>query len=514
MNIYSQSESNMFELKLHSGKKKITYTELSIVMKFIIDDNQLKKNLMHLETIYNLNLSILQRENFLAKDNNQIRIPTNSNKPDEIIIRKVKIDEKMDPDFFRNYFSEIIQKLQNEKVNSIHVYVPNIQQLKKYFDDEFYLIQTIIEGFYLGNYSFIKYKSEKNNHNKLDVFLYSENQDIVDGCIEQTEALMNAVYFARNLQNEPSNELTPEIFAKLVKAEAVKRNIKVTVFDEKEIEKRKMNGLISVGKGSINKPRFVVLEYKPALKKNKKFKLFKVALVGKGMTFDSGGISLKPSKSMGEMKNDMAGAAVVAASIISAADNKLPIHLFGIIPLAENMPSGSAFKPGDVIKTASGKTVEIEDTDAEGRVILSDALDYASKLKPDQIIDFATLTGSCVVALGEFVAGMFSNRDELADNLFQSGLKTYERVWRLPIWDDYAKLIESDIADVKNLGIRWAGAITAAKFLEKFVDKKIKWAHLDIAGPSIHHNFRSYTNKYMTAFGVRLVYDYLNRLIK
>lgn len=504
----------MFELNFHSGNKKITYGNLSVVIRFLIDDNYLKKNFSNLEKIYNLNLSDLQKENFLSKEINQLRVSTHSGKPDEIIIKKIKVDEKFDADYFRNYFSDTIQKIKTEKLNSIHVFVPNFTDFKKYFEDELYLIQTIIEGIYLGNYSFDKYKSEKSSYKKIEIFLYSENEEAVKKTIQRTSALMNAVYFARDLQNEPSNELTPEVFTKLVRSEAIKRNIKVTIFDEKEIERRKMYGLLSVGKGSINKPRFMILEYKPQVKKNKKFKLNKIALVGKGMTFDSGGISLKPSKSMGEMKNDMAGAAVVAASLLAAADNKIPVNLFGIIPLAENMPSGSAFKPGDVIKTSSGKTIEIEDTDAEGRVILSDALDYASKLKPDQIIDFATLTGSCVVALGEFVAGLFSNSDELANHIYQSGLKTYERVWRLPIWEDYFKLIESEIADVKNLGNRWAGAITAAKFLEKFVDKKIKWAHLDIAGPSIHHNFRSYTSKYMTAFGVRLVYDYLNRITK
>ncbi len=227
------------------------------------------------------------------------------------------------------------------------------------------------------------------------------------------------------------------------------------------------------------------------------------------MTFDSGGISLKPSKSMGEMKNDMAGASVVAGTLIAAAKNKLPIHLFGIIPTAENMPSGEAFKPGDVIKTASGKTIEVDDTDAEGRVILADALDFASKLKPNQIIDLATLTGACVVALGEFVAGLFTKNDELAVNLYKSGMKTFDRVWRLPLWDDYHKLNEVQVADVKNLGGRWGGAISAAKFLENFVDKKIPWAHLDIAGPSIHNDSRNYTKKYMTGFGVRLLFDYL-----
>lgn len=504
----------MVQLKFHSGKKKISYTELSIAVRFLIDDENLKKNLSYLEKIYNLHLSDLQKENLLSKEQNQIRIPTKIGQPDEIIICKVKLDDKFDSDFFRNYFAELILKIKSEKIKSIHVFFPQFELFKKYFDDESYLIQTIIEGFYLGNYSFNKYKSDNKDINNIDVFLYSDDEEKVKNTIKKTEILTKAIYFAKDLQNEPSNELTPEIFAKIVQSEALKRKIKVTVLDDKEILKRKMLGLYSVGKGSSNKPRFVVLEYKPLSKKNKKNKLKKIALVGKGMTFDSGGISIKPSKGMGEMKNDMAGAAVVASSLLAAAENKLSVHLFGIIPLAENMPSGSAFKPGDIIKTASGKTIEVEDTDAEGRVILSDALDYASKLKPDQIIDFATLTGSCVVALGEFVAGMFTKNDEMANELFQCGLKTYERVWRMPMWDDYHKLIESDIADVKNLGIRWAGSITAAKFLENFVDKKIKWTHFDIAGPSMPHNIRSYTNKYMTGFGVRLVFEYLNKISK
>jgi leucyl aminopeptidase len=504
----------MLELKFHCGKKKIQYKDLSVVVRFILDDKHLVKNLNHLEKIYNLNLSSLQRENFCSKEVSQIRVPTKSGKPDEIIVKKIRLDEKFNLDFFRNYFSDFVIQIKNEQIESVHILLPQYEQLKSYFDDESYLFQTIIEGFYLGNYSFSKYRSEKELNRSLDVFLYSDNEEVINKKIVETQSLMNLVYFARDLQNEPSNHLTPDTFAKILVKEAKKRKVKVTVFDEKEIEKRKMFGLYYVGKGSINKPRFVVLEYKSQIKKQKTNNLKKIVLVGKGMTFDSGGISLKPSKSMGDMKNDMAGASVVAASVFVAAENKLPIHLFGIIPLAENMPSGSAFKPGDIIKTSSGKTIEVEDTDAEGRVILSDALHYASNLNPDQIIDYATLTGSVVVALGEFVAGLFSNNDQLADELYKCGLKTYERVWRLPLWDDYFKLIESDLADVKNLGIRWAGSITAAKFLEVFVDKKIKWAHLDIAGPSIHHNFRSYTNKYMTAFGVRLTYEYLKSLTK
>jgi leucyl aminopeptidase len=506
----------MFDFNFQLSKNKISFNDYSLVIRFLVDDENLKKNLNDLDKIYNLSLSEIQKENLLSKDITQIRVPTKFGKPDEIIIHKIKIDDNFNQDYFRNYFSELVQKISNEKINSIHIFIPKFKFSNEFLNDKNYLVQTFIEGFYLGNYSFNKYKSDKksnkNLNNKLDVIIYSEDEDLKKDIIKSTEIVMEAVYFARDLQNEPSNELTPDDFVKIVKSKAINKEIKIISFDEKEIVKREMFGLYSVGKGSVNKPRFLVMEYKPDVKKSKKPKLKKIALVGKGMTFDSGGISLKPSKSMGDMKNDMAGASVVAAVLLAASELKLPIHLFGIIPLAENMPSGSAFKPGDIIRTSSGKTIEIEDTDAEGRVILSDALHYASKLNPDQIIDFATLTGSVVVALGEFVAGLFTKDDKLADDLLRSGIKTYERVWRLPLWDDYNKLIESDVADVKNLGIRWAGSITAAKFLEKFVDKKIKWAHLDIAGPSIHHNFRSYTNKYMTGFGVRLILNYLNEI--
>jgi leucyl aminopeptidase len=228
--------------------------------------------------------------------------------------------------------------------------------------------------------------------------------------------------------------------------------------------------------------------------------------------FDSGGISIKPAQNMWEMKADMSGAAVVAGVILSAVSAKLNINLIGVIPAAENMPSGTAFKPGDIIRTASGKTVEIDNTDAEGRVVLADALDYASKEKPDIILDLATLTGACVVALGDFTAGLFTKNDDLSAKLAASSKTTHERIWPMPMWDDYNKYNKSELADIKNLGGRWGGAVYAAKFLENFVDKKIPWAHLDIAGPAMPNDFSSYTKIYMTGFGVRLLFDYLSRL--
>jgi leucyl aminopeptidase len=324
---------------------------------------------------------------------------------------------------------------------------------------------------------------------------------------------MNGVNFTKDLQNEPANSLLPSDLAKILKARLTNAGVKVTVFDEKEIKKRKMGGLLAVGQGSANKPRFIILEYKPLIKaKERKKKLKKIALVGKGITFDSGGISIKPALNMGEMKADMSGAAVVAGSILAAVKAKLPVEILGVIPAAENMLSGESMRPGDIVTTSSGKTIEVDNTDAEGRLILSDALYYASQHNPDVIIDFATLTGACVVALAQIAAGLFTKSDDLADALYKSGMRTYDRLWRMPMWDDYSKLIESKIADVHNTGPRWGGAVTAAKFLEHFVDEKIPWAHIDIAGPAYESDTNNYTKTFMTGFGVRLVFDYLSSL--
>ena len=502
----------MYKLNLISGGSKISYQPLSISLKYLIDDKKLEKSLPNLERIFNIKFSELQRKNFLSSEGGKIRVTKSSGKPDALILWKVKLDEKFDADYFRNHLAEFIANLKTEVTKNLHIFIPAYSAVKKHFESEEYYYQTFAEGVLLGNYSFDKYKSKKAKSKVLDVYFYSENEKKLKVAITTAEKLITSVNLARDLQNEPSNNLTPEMLASRIVNEVKPFGIKSTVFSEREIQKRKMGGLIAIGQGSINKPRFIVLEYKPTLKskKNKKGKTKTIALVGKGITFDTGGISLKPAKNMGEMKADMSGAAVVVGTLIAAAKNKLPVHLFAIIPAAENMVSGESIRPGDIIKISNGKSVEIEDTDAEGRVVLADALHYASQLKPDQIIDLATLTGACVVALGEFVAGMFTKNEVMAENLYKSGITTYDRVWRLPMWDDFNELISSDVADVANLGkTRWAGAITAAKFLEHFVDKNIPWTHLDIAGPAMNNDSRSYTKKYMTGFGVRLLFDYI-----
>jgi leucyl aminopeptidase len=317
----------------------------------------------------------------------------------------------------------------------------------------------------------------------------------------EANAISDGVRTVRDLGNAPSNIITPSRLAERAAEVAKKAGVKCTVYGRREIEKMKMGGLLAVNRGSAEEPRFVVLEYKPRRATKH------VALVGKGITFDSGGISIKPAEKMEEMKFDMCGAAAVIGTIEAAAKLELPIRITGCIPSTDNLPSGSAYKPGEIITMMNGKTVEIVNTDAEGRMILGDALHYASQLKPDHLLDYATLTGACVVALASEAAGLFSNDDELARKLIESGERVGERLWRMPVWDDYKELIHSEWADMKNSGGRWGGAITAAVFLKEFVDCP-SWAHLDIAGTA----YSDRDPKGATGAGVRVTIEFLESL--
>lgn len=321
----------------------------------------------------------------------------------------------------------------------------------------------------------------------------------------ESRALRSGIRTVRDLGNGPANLITPTRIAERAEEVARSVGVKATVYGKKEIERMKMGGLLAVNRGSDEEPRFIVLEYSP--RKAKKH----VALVGKGITFDSGGISIKPAEKMEEMKFDMCGAAAVIGTIEAAAKLDLPVKITGVIPSTENLPSGSAYKPGDIITMMSGKTVEIVNTDAEGRMILADALHYASELKPDHIIDYATLTGACVVALASEAAGLFSNDDELARKLIECGDRVGERLWRMPVWDDYKDLIRSEWADMKNSGGRWGGAITAALFLKEYVNCP-SWAHLDIAGTAYAEAETAREARGATGAGVRVTVAFLESL--
>ncbi len=377
------------------------------------------------------------------------------------------------------------------------------------------LVAALVEGCFAGSYRFDRLKSGKLDKKKNSGEKSRELAELflrVDSSVFD-EAEKGAAYgkiigscqkMAKDMVNLPGNHLHAGDISKTAVDSGKKYGYDVTVFHKKEIETLGMGGLLAVNKGSHHPPTFTVIDYKPKGKARAV-----IALVGKGVTFDSGGISLKPSENMAEMKSDMSGAASVLGTVEAAARLGLPVHVIGLIPATDNMPGSTAQQPGDVITTYSGITVEVGNTDAEGRLILADALSYAKeKYNPEVIVDIATLTGACIVSLGYAVAGLFSNSDKLADNIFQAGQQSGEKVWRMPLWDLYDEQIKSDVADVNNTGGRGAGSVTAAKFLEKFIDGHNNWAHIDIAGPSFASKSSGKVNG-GTGFGVSLLVEWL-----
>lgn len=364
---------------------------------------------------------------------------------------------------------------------------------------------AINEGIQLALYNFLYYKTREldkiNQITKYEIKCAKSNKKDVDKAIEHSNKVIKAVYLARDLANEPSSDKNPDLMVKRIKEEVKGTTLKLKVLDYEEIKKLGMNLIVAVNKGSAYPAKFVILEHKAKAKE-------KVVLVGKGITFDSGGIQLKPERGLEEMKYDICGAATVVATLKAVNELNLNINVVGLVPLTENMPSGAAYKPGDIFKSYSGKTVEILHTDAEGRLILADALAYAKKFKPSAVIDLATLTGACVVALGNEYAGLFSNDETLSNKIKNAGDSVYERVWPMPLVEEYKDDIKSAFADIKNLGERGsAGAITAALFLQEFID--YPWAHIDIAGTAYILKDKPYKPKGGTGFGVRLLVEML-----
>lgn len=494
-----------FNITLSNTSTDFSNRSNSLLVKIFSDKKRIKRELDDFLGSRKIILNSSVKKNFLSKEKQEIKFINHAAKPDQVILTMVFADEKFDVDKFRDLMSKLIISLKDDDVNYMQVELPNYDLFKEYYSNSEYFYQTIVEGIHLGNYTFDTYKSDKKSPKRLKINFSIPTND-VKSSMKKGENILSSVDFAKELSNEPAITLTPKELVSRTKNELSKFGVQVTALNKTELKKRKMNSLLAVAEGSDHSPYLLILKYKPKKKSNKK-----IVLVGKGVTYDSGGYSIKPSDSMIEMNADMAGASTVIGTIMAAAQLKLPVELIGVIPAVENMISGSAYKPGDIISTSSGKTIEVKNTDAEGRLILADALEYASKLKPDEILDFATLTGAVVVALGEFTAGLFTKNDTIAKALTESGEQTFERIWRLPFWDDFSEGLKSETADTSNLGPRWGGAITAGKFLEKFVDKDIPWAHIDLAGPALKHKFRSYTEKYNTGFGVRLMIDYLSK---
>jgi len=399
------------------------------------------------------------------------------------------------------------RKLDSSGARDVSLFLPELTVRHATLADK---VQAVAEGVWLGLYRFDKYqhKAAEANRRLQSVTIMVASRRDLDGAksaIARARAIAAGTNFARDLANEPGNVCTPEFLGQ--QAAALDHpQLEVTVMDKQAIAQAGLNALLAVNQGSAKEPRFIVLDYHggPAADAP-------VALVGKGLTFDAGGISLKPGPQMEEMKFDMCGSAAVLGIFKAVTEMHLPINLLGVIPSTENLLGSAAYKPGDIITGYNQDvSIEIQNTDAEGRIILSDALAYAAEKKPAEMIDFATLTGACVIALGAHASGMMGSDEQLKQRLKTSGDFTYDRVWELPMHEEYQEQIKSDIADIRNIGGREAGTITAACFLSRFVGD-IPWAHLDIAGTAWNMKGTELSPKGATGAGVRLVTDYLIR---
>jgi len=400
--------------------------------------------------------------------------------------------------------SEAIRKAGAELAGNIHKYKLSEITINS-FSARPMAAYTVAEGIALASYQFVKYRSDaKKLSHSLNTISFSK-QSITVKEINQLKATVEAIYLARTLVNEPLNYLSATQLAKEIAAMGKQAGFKVTTLQKAAIEKEKMGGILSVNRGSIDPPTFSVMEYKPAKSLNKN----PIVLVGKGIVYDTGGLSLKPTPaSMDRMKSDMSGAALVSGAMYAIAQMKLPLHVIALVPATDNRPGENAYVPGDIISMYSGTTVEVLNTDAEGRLVLADALHWAKRYKPELVMDFATLTGAASVAVGEHGIVCMGTADEQTKAaLRESGNRQYERLVEYPLWDEYGEMIKSEFADLKNIGGPSGGAITAGKFLEHFTD--YPWMHFDIAGVSFATAKKGYIPSGGTAYGMRMLLDFL-----
>jgi len=411
-------------------------------------------------------------------------------------------------------FSEVKKESDNDKINKIRTLAADVYQQTKNKDVKKLIIKDLTksgtlslffaEGLALAAYNFDKYFTKTDDKNVLTNIVLVSNKIETDD-IKTLKNIIESVYFARNLVNEPVSFLTAKEFANQMKIKGQAAGLKVEVFGKKKIEALKMGGLLAVNKGSFDDPTFTIMEWKPENAINRQPFVF----VGKGVVFDTGGLSLKPtSGSMDEMKSDMAGGAAVAGTMYAVAKEKLPVWVVGLVPATDNRPGNKAYAPQDIVTMHNGMTVEVLNTDAEGRMILADALSYAKTYNPEFVIDLATLTGSAYAAIGSnAIVGMTNDKTGNFKRLKKAGDIVYERIVEFPFWDEYADMLKSEIADIKNIGGKVAGAITAGKFLEKFTN--YPYIHLDIAGPAYLTKSSGYNPVGGTGVGVRLLFKFL-----
>ncbi|NRT72001.1 leucyl aminopeptidase [Clostridium beijerinckii] len=478
INTIKTHEADLVMLPVYSENKDLQDEKLTVIYKHFKESNKFKGNAGEICVATNVVESGVQ----------------------DIIFIGLGSKDELTTEIIRGSFGKAIKKAIELKAKKIALNMISNEKLS--VED---ITKSMVEGIGFGEYKFDKYKTEANENSEIEVSICTDENgksNSIDEYMDEALILVETTKFARDLVNEPANVLYPETLAEKVIGSGKKYGFEVEVFDEKKINELGMESFLSVAKGSELPPRLIVMRYFGDESKRDDI----LGLVGKGVTYDSGGYSIKPTSSMDSMKSDMGGAASVIGAISAIAKKKLKINVVGVIAACENLISGAAYKPGDIIGSMAGKYIEVLNTDAEGRLTLIDAVHYIiEKEKVNKVIDLATLTGAALVALGVTTTAVVSNNDEFYKELENASLKADEKVWRLPNFDDYKKLIKSDIADLKNTGGRHAGTITAGLFIGEFVQNK-PWLHLDIAGTAWTEKETSYCTKGGTGVGVRTLY--------
>ncbi len=444
------------------------------------------------------NLPALKNKDFSGKQE-EVSLVYTDGLEKRILLLGLGKEKDLSDETIRLAYAALVKQCRSLKLKTVNLLFPKKIKIKD-------SLRSMVEGLFLTNYAFNHMKKESLK----EVLPLIENAVIIDApagaqkLIDKLKIITDGVYLVRDLVMNHADEITPRKLAQVAKGfEKLSKKIKVEVFDRKRMEKEKMGLLLAVSRSSFREPTFTIIHYNG----NPKGK--KIALIGKGLTYDTGGLSLKPSASMDTMKCDMAGGASVLGTMYAAALLNLKVNLVGVVPATENAIGSESYKPGDVYTSYCGKTVEVENTDAEGRLILADALGYTVKnLKPAYMINLATLTGAISIALGEEIAGLFSNNEKLVDKLKKASHNTGEKLWEMPLYAKYLKSLESNIADIKNVGGRSGGSITAALFLQEFV-RNCPWAHLDIGGTAYYSKPKGYDPVLATGYGVRLLIELL-----
>lgn len=496
-------------MKITFEKSRIDKIGADACLFLVYQDKKLfNEELNVIENLMKCKIAKVSLEDFEGKANQTVLVYSGDHR---IIMSGLGYQNDLTLERVRKATARGVKKAKTLNIKKLAIEILQDQSLEGVEIEDVARAQTISS--LLALYSFDKYftkKEDKELSGIKEIILFSQYNSLtkfsgeIESGIRSGTIVGEATNFARDLGNEPSNIIYPETFADVVTKRSKQRKYSVEVLDKKALTKLKMGGVLEVARGSIREPRFLILKYTGGKKNQNPY-----VIVGKGVTFDSGGISIKPAAGMGLMKVDMGGGAAVVGVFEAISQLNLPLNVIGLIPMVENMPSGNSFKPGDVITAYNGMTIEVDNTDAEGRLILADALSYATKYKPRAVVDMATLTGASIVAIGSVASIVMGNDDELVAKLIRAGDQTYDRVWQLPLWEEYDKMIDSEIADVKNSGqSRQAGTITGGMFLKRFIGD-YPWAHIDIAATAMRDRESDYDPKNATGAGVRLVTQYL-----